>query len=280
MREPSEVPSKTTVAVAAPTGSWLRRFSVREDAVYRHYECTYQAKSARAKITYLLLYLVPGLFACVAINVEPIYAAELSLTHLSARNLQYAWILAMMCGWHMFVPFLVLRFADKLTLRESFAFLGLNRVDWPGLLRVLPLFCAVFALVSLPYIKFISPPLQGWLQSVPVLGMPSYSIFRDVEALYSNSSGIALAFAFIGNYLGEELYFHGYLMKKTAFLGRSNWIVNSILFGLYHLWQVPQTWPFIGMMLAFGLLMNLRKDPYVLIAFHFFANMWLAYGAG
>jgi uncharacterized protein len=68
-------------------------------------------------------------------------------------------------------------------------------------------------------------------------------------------------------------------MKKTAFLGCFNWVVNSVLFGLYHFWQIPQTWPFIGMMLAFGLLMNLRKDFYVLIAFHFFANMWLAYGA-
>jgi hypothetical protein len=115
---------------------------------------------------------------------------------------------------------------------------------------------------------------------VPLLGMPSYSIFGDVETLYCNSSPIALAFAFIGNYLGEELYFHGYWMKKTAFPGRANWIVNSILFGLYHLWQVPQTWPFIGMMLAFGLRMNLRKDLYVLIALRFFANMWLAYGAG
>jgi hypothetical protein len=279
MREISEVASTTTAAVARPPGSWLRRFFVREDAVYRHYESIYPAKSARAKIAYLFLYLVPGLVAYVAINVEPIYRAQISVTHLSAKNLQSAWILAMMCGWHMFVPFLVLRFADKLTLRESCAFLGLNRVDWRGLLKVLPVFCALFALVSLPYIKFIWTPLQGWLQSVPLLSMPSYSIFRDVETLYSNSPPIALVFAFIGNYLGEELYFHGYLMKKTAFLGRFNWIVNSILFGLYHLWQVPQTWPFIGMMLAFGLLMNLRKDLYVLIAFHFFANMWLAYGA-
>ena len=50
--------------------------------------------------------------------------------------------------------------------------------------------------------------------------------------------------------------------------------------GLYHLWQIPQTWPLIGLMLAFGLLMNLRKDLYVLIVFHVFVNMWLVYGAG
>ena len=28
-----------------------------------------------------------------------------------------------------------------------------------------------------------------------------------------------------------------------------------------------------------GLLMQIRKDLYVLVAFHFFINMWLAFGA-
>ena len=46
---------------------------------------------------------------------------------------------------------------------------------------------------------------------------------------------------FVGNFLGEELYFRGYLMKKTAFLGGWNWVFNSVAFSLYHLWQAPQT---------------------------------------
>jgi len=36
----------------------------------------------------------------------------------------------------------------------------------------------------------------------------------------------------------------------------------------------------IGLVLAFGLLMQLRKDIYVMIVFHFLANMWMAYGTG
>jgi len=35
----------------------------------------------------------------------------------------------------------------------------------------------------------------------------------------------------------------------------------------------------MGLVLTMGLLMQLRKDLYVLIAFHFFINMWLTYGA-
>jgi hypothetical protein len=33
------------------------------------------------------------------------------------------------------------------------------------------------------------------------------------------------------------------------------------------------------MVLAFGLLMWLRKDLYVMVLFHLFVNMWLAYDA-
>ena len=68
-------------------------------------------------------------------------------------------------------------------------------------------------------------------------------------------------------------------MKKIAFLGNAAWTVNSILFAIYHFWQIPQTWPLLGLVLAIGLLMQLRKDLYVLVAFHLFINMWLTYGA-
>lgn len=88
----------------------------------------------------------------------------------------------------------------------------------------------------------------------------------------------ALLLLFIGNFLGEELYFRGYLMKKIAFLGNAAWVVNSLLFATYHFWQIPQTWPLVDLVLTIGLLMQLRKDLYVLVAFHFFIDMWLTYG--
>jgi membrane protease YdiL (CAAX protease family) len=178
------------------------------------------------------------------------------------------------------VPFLVLRYVDHLSLRESVAFLGLDRVDWRGLFLVLPVYFVLFALASLPYLKFVAPVIENWTRSVPFFRVPSDSIFQDTpEAMYSFPP-VAVLFLAIGNFIGEELYFRAYLMKKSAFLGKLNWIVNSVLFALYHLWQVQQTWPMIGLVLAFGLLMDLRKDVYVLIMFHFFVNMWMAYGTG
>jgi membrane protease YdiL (CAAX protease family) len=274
---PPEFPVNTSINTATRVRKWLLGFFVREDAVYEHYQSTYQARTAPAKILYLFLYLLPGFVAFACINVQPIFRAEMALTGLSAKYLQYAWVLIITFGWHMFVPFVILKFSDKLSPREILAFLGLNRVDWRGLFLVLPVFFILFAVISIPYIKFVVPIIEGWTQAIPFFRIPGYSIFQDTpENLYSFPP-LALLILGIGNFFGEEIYFRGYLMKKTAFLGKINWIVNSVLFALYHLWQVQQTWPMIGLVLAFGLLMALRKDIYVLIAFHFLANMWMAY---
>jgi len=86
-----------------------------------------------------------------------------------------------------------------------------------------------------------------------------------------------LGIGFVGNFLCEELYFHGYLMKKIGYLGPWAWVVNSLLFGLYHVWQAPTTWALIGPVFLFGLLMQWRKNQYPLIAFHFLVNIiWSA----
>lgn len=266
--------------MAAKSRSWLRRFFVRDDAVYTMFEANYQAKTTTAKAVYLFLYFLPGILVFVCVNIEPLFRAQIALTGLSARYVQYVWVLVITYGWHMFVPFLVLRYVDKLSLRESFAFLGLNRVDWRGLFLVLPIYSILFALISFPYLKFVAPPLEGLTKSMALFRIPSYSIFQDTPENMYSFPPIALLFLGVGNFLGEELYFRGYLMKKTAFLGKVNWVVNSVLFALYHLWQVQQTWPLIGLVLAFGLLMTLRKDLYVLIVLHFLVNMWFAYGTG
>lgn len=257
---------------------WLRRFFVREDTVYYHYAAIGQAKSPRAKVFYVLMHLLPGILLLVLINVRSIYYTELRLTGLPGRSLQFAWVMVGTFGWHMVVPVMFLRFSDKLTWKQIAEFLGLNRVDLRGLFVVLPVYCALFAIAAVPYMQWVWDPLQGWLQSVPAFHVPEYTIFKGEPGGLYSFPPIALLFLFIGNFLGEELYFRGYLMKKIAFLGGAAWIVNSLLFATYHLWQIPQTWPLLGLAPAIGLLMQLRKDLYVLVAFHFFINMWLTYG--
>lgn len=267
-----------TTAIVETITAKLKRLFMREDAVYDYYSTRYQAKTPPGKLVYLSLYLLPGILVFIVVNIGPLFRWEMALTGWSARYVQYAWVLIITFGWHIFVPFVVLRYVDKLPLRESCAFLGLNRVDWRGLLTVLPVFMAGFAIISLPYVKYMAPVIEGWTKTITLFQIPNYSIFQDIPENIYSFPPIALLFLGIGNFLGEELYFRGYLMKKSAFLGEANWTVNSVLFGLYHVWQVQQTWPMIGLILMFGLLMKLRKDLWVMVGFHFFVNMWMAYG--
>jgi hypothetical protein len=121
-----------TMPTVESIGARLRRVFVREDAVYDYYSSTYQAKTPLAKIVYLCLYLLPLIVVFIVVNIRPLFRWEMAVTGWSARYVQYAWVLIITFGWHIFMPFVVLRYVDKLTLRESCVFLGLNRVDCAG----------------------------------------------------------------------------------------------------------------------------------------------------
>jgi len=136
----------------------------------------------------------------------------------------------------------------------------------------------VFAIISLPYVKYIAPVIEGWTKTIMLLQIPSYAFFRTHRKISIASRRLRCCSWGLGISWGEELYFRGYLMKKSAFLGEANRTVNSVLFGLYHVWQVQQTWPMIGLILMFGVLMKLRKDLWAMVVFHLFVNMWMAYG--
>src|ERR1700727_588673 len=102
------------VASADPLEGWLRRFFVRQDPIYEHYAEVGQARSSSAKLFYLLMHLLPGVTAWAFINVSSIYSAELRLTGLSGRYLQYSWLIVITFGWHILFPLLVLHFHDGL----------------------------------------------------------------------------------------------------------------------------------------------------------------------
>ena len=251
----------------------LRTFFIREDAEYDAFTARYQARSTGAKALYLILHLVPGILAYALINVPAVYDSLLGITGLSAPIFQGSVVLGVFFVWHLAVPLLVLRWADKLSFRESISFLGLRRLDFKGLLVVVPVVFVVYTLCSLPYMKWVFPTLTQWIAAIPGLNPPAYSIWRDPSAAYGLFPAWFVAVGLLGNFFCEEVYFRGYLLKKIGFLGGWSWLVNSVLFALYHIWQAPTTWALIGPVLVFGLLIRWRKNLYPLIAFHFLVNI-------
>lgn len=75
------------------------------------------------------------------------------------------------------------------------------------------------------------------------------------------------------NILAEELYFRAWLLPKMSRFGGWSWVINGILFALYHSFQL---WllPFILVAsLTFAFIVYQSKSIYPALVFHFFANL-------
>lgn len=250
----------------------ISRFISVDNPTYEAYAEKYQARTLLGKALYIFAYLLPGIVAYLIVNIEPVHRFLSSSLGLEGYNFQYYMFVVFTLLWHMVLPIFMLRKYEKLKWKQVFEFLSLHQFSFKEILFVAPIAFALSVVLSLPYMMTLYEPFQKWLSSVPGLQIPSYSIFASYEAFYG-APAIVMILMLIGNFVGEEIYFRGYLMKKTAFLGRYNWMVNSILFCVYHLWQVPQTWPLIVPFLFFGLTMQLRKNLYTVIMFHLLFNI-------
>ncbi len=248
------------------------RFISVENLTYDTYAAKYQAKTPISRVLYLFSYLLPGIVAYLLVNIEPIHHFLSNAFGLKGYDFQYYMFVVFTLLWHMAFPIFMLRKHEKLKWKEVLEFLSLNHFSIKEVLFVAPIAFVLSVILSLPYMMTLYEPFQKWLSSVPSLQIPSHSIFASYEAFYG-APVIVMVLMLIGNFIGEEIYFRGYLMKKTAFLGRYNWMVNSILFCAYHLWQIPQTWPLIVPFIFFGLTMQLRKNLYTLIVFHLLFNI-------
>ena len=225
-----------------------------------------------SKCFYLASYLIPGIAAYCLVNIEAVMVACAQFTGLSPDMYQYCLFVLFTFGWHIIYPILMLRYVDGLNWVETLQYLRLDRFDIKEVSLVAPLAFLVFCIVASPYMLFFYEDIRLWLESYEIFQIPPHSIFGSYERFYG-APAILLALMMIGNFVGEEIYFRGYLMHKTEFLGGHNWWIGSVLFSLYHLWQIPQTWSLTIPVLAFGLLMQWRQNLYTLIVFHFLFNV-------
>lgn len=74
------------------------------------------------------------------------------------------------------------------------------------------------------------------------------------------------------NILSEEIYFRGYLLPKMVKLGDLGWILNGVLFALYHVFQL---WLFPSLLvvsLVFAFLFYKSRSLWVVFIGHFVGN--------
>ncbi|WP_152395291.1 CPBP family intramembrane glutamic endopeptidase [Paenibacillus guangzhouensis] len=246
-----------------------KNFFNLQDPEYVAFLRKYEAKGKKQISFYLMLALLPGVLTYFFVYFlrEPFMA----LTGLSSHYTQFVILAIMAAVWHTFFPFAMLKFVDKLTFKESLRYLGFTRLDLRGLLIVFPIITIVFTLISLPYMKFIFPPLHEFLNGLPFFHMGEWHIWKQG---YYDFPWYLLVIGLFGNFVGEEIYFRGYLLRKVGSL-KFDWLIIAVLFQIYHMWQAPQNWAFIpfSIFIPEEILVKLRKNIYGAILFHIFVNV-------
>ena len=246
----------------------VRNFFVRDDPEYDAFVDQYQAKTWGEKVFFILIHLVPGLLGYLAIHY--LRLPLMDLTGLPSKDVQWLVILVLGIGWMIGLPVFFLMRVDKLSFREALRFLGFGKVDWRGILLVMPVLTILILIPAAPFVKYVHPVLFEKLNAIPALNIPDWHITHEFYKFPLSQLVVVL----IANYLGEEIYFRGYLMKKIGFFGAWTWLASNVLFELYHIHQAPNNWPYvlIAFLLPFGMLMQWRKSIYPVIAFHVIVN--------
>lgn len=247
---------------------------ITTSTTYLKFENQLRAQTSAEKLLVLLNYLFPGIVVVILINVKEIIYPLSDLFGVSTNNFQFWVMIGVTFGWHICYPIFMLKAVKGYSWKEVFQALSMDRFSAKGFLVLTPLFFLLVCVVAVPYMKFGFGVVHEFLQAVPLFQIPSHSIFYSYETIYGFASW-QLSFLFIGNFLGEEIYFRGYLMKKSSFLGKHNWWIHSILFTIYHLWQIPMTFSLGVISLSFGLLMCWRKNLCELILLHILINLVL-----
>jgi len=150
---------------------------------------------------------------------------------------------------------------------------------WLWLLLLIPLFAVSVFLIG--------PALdQTWLRAVPFMAEPSSFSMAQLFAEPNRQAlagawwlyGLFLVLAVFNTVLGEELIFRGLLLPRMrGAFGRWDWVVNGVLFGLYHLhqpWGIPSS-IFDGVVL-FSLPARRFRSAWLGIAVHSAQSVYFA----
>jgi len=241
---------------------------------YSHFTKALMAKSTFDKVSVLFNYVLPGIVLTLLINVKTIHDFFVETFHLSSENYQFCLLIALTFGWHLGYPVFRLRIRKGYSWKAVVQALNLDAFSLKGSFLITPFFFVLVLIVAVPYMGLLFSPINTYLQSIELVEIPEHSIFYDYQTMYRFAPW-QIALLLLGNFLGEEVYFRGYLLKRSAFLGKHNWWIHGVLFTVYHLWQIPMTYALGFISLSFGLYMIWRKNLYELIMLHLLINLIL-----
>ena len=174
--------------------------------------------------------------------------------------------------------------ANNISIGERLLLKKLGAKQW--------LICLGIMIVGLILSLAVRPSVE-FFKELPGLSIPDYMPFwlnpsidplnTDMEILSPNYPlkgnyliVLIMSFCLLLNILAEEIYFRGWLLPKMQNLGKWSWIINGLLFALYHsfqLWLFPMI---LVLSLATTLTLYISKSILPALLTHIVANFLLS----
>ena len=139
-------------------------------------------------------------------------------------------------------------------LREEYPYLKFSWRD-QSLIRWL-LALGVATITFTITFDLIEPTIGVWFRSIVIPPdwhpiQPNMPLDVNVNGVFITILGLVLWL----NVISEDIFFRCFLLQKVAWLGKWDWVLVGLLFGLYHLffqpWQIPGILPAALMMTWF-----------------------------
>ncbi len=225
----------------------------------------------------LLLYFIPG---TVYYLFNSLFARAIARTFNGDLWVIQVYIASfVLCGLMLLITWLYLRIVEKLSFRQMIGELGLNRFSWKNMLLAI-LVTIPFALFFILFWKpFVLEPGSRLLDGIPVFHIPEWhwqkiGIKSAMETLPKTVFLPAMITLLIANHLGEEIFFRGFLFKRTEpFFGKWTFIAAGLLFILHHTFQASRTYPAFPIGIFVTGYYAWRRDIYGCILIHLIFNI-------
>jgi len=224
-----------------------------------------------------IIYFIPGtvyfLFnSLFARAIADFFGSDLWVTQIYIASF-------LLFGLMMLVTWLYLKLVEKLSFRQMLGELGLTRFSWKNMLLAV--------LVTIPFALFyillwqplVWEPGFRLLDGIPAFHIPDWhwqkiGIESAMESLPKIVFIPAMITVIIGNHLGEEIFFRGFLFKRTEpFFGKWTFIAAGLLFILHHTFQASRTYPAFPIGIFVTGYYAWRRDIYGCILIHLIMNV-------
>lgn len=227
----------------------------------------------KTKLLLVGLHFLPGIiFSFILFSVMPYLAATQADLFLAQVFLVFVFLL----GMELLIAQIYCRTREGRSLGSTFISFGVIAFNHKIISKAL-LWSAISVVVMKGYLWLAGPTIEKF-RDLPVLALPSWH-YQNLEmpaypaAVKASLLACMLAF----NVFAEEIYFRGFLLERLKFLGRSAFLVNGVLFILYHVFQARVSYP----LLPFGILVSgyyaLFRNVWGAMLIHLVLNIALSF---